>query len=271
MKIRIFIITILIAMIMTGGAFAGGSKDTGSITLKKGVLSIGMEIGYPPMEYYAEDGKTPIGFDVEMGRAIAGKLGLTPNFVDTSWDGIFAGVNSNKYDCIISAVTINPQRLAAHNFSKPYLENNLAMVIRKDSRVTARTPEECSGLAVAFQVETTSETFMEELASEGLRYTARKFDKVMYCFDELRLGRVDAVITDLPVATDYVSSANSPFEIVWVSPVPEKFGICLKKGNDELTAALNKALDELFADGTLRRISQKYFDADLVSQVWNTK
>jgi len=268
MKIRISIITILIAMIMTGGAC---NKDSGGLTLRTGVLAIGMEIGYPPMEYYASDGKTPVGFDVEMGRAIAGKLGLKPDFVDTSWDGIFDGVNASKYDCIISAVTINSSRLAAYNFSKPYLVNTLAMVILKGSRITARSPEECVNLAVAFQSDTTSETYMNELASEGLRYTARRYDKVMYCFDELRLGRVDAVITDLPVAAGYVSTANSPFEIVWVSPEPEEFGICLKKGNEDLTKALNKALDDLYAEGTLQRISQKYFEADLVSQAWNNK
>ena len=266
MKAKSLVLAVLAILIVTSVVYAGGKGEAGDITLRKGVISFGMEIGYPPMEYYAEDGKTPIGFDVDMGKAIAEKLGLRPNFIDTAWDGIFAGVNANKYDCIMSSVTINPARQAVHNFSKPYLANTLAMVLLKSSKISARTPEACTGLDVAFQSETTSDTYMMELADGGLKFTPRRYEKVMYCFDELRLGRVDVIITDLPVANDYVNAANSPFEIVWISPEPEEFGICLKKGNDALTAAINKALDELYADGTLQRISQKHFGADLVSQ-----
>jgi polar amino acid transport system substrate-binding protein len=87
----------------------------------------------------------------------------------------------------------------------------------------------------------------------------------MYCFDELKLGRVDVVVTDLLVAYEYIAQENSPFEIVWQSSEPEQFGICMKKGNDELTNAINKALDELFADGTMLKISNNIFGMDLVT------
>ena len=243
----------------------GCSRKSGGLTINEGVLTIGMEIGYPPMEYFDDDGKTPIGFDVEMGNAIAAKMGLQAKFVDTAWDGIFAGVNAGKYDCIMSSVTINPARQAVHNFSKPYVSNTLAMVLLKGSRVSARSPAECTGLDVAFQSETTSDTYMEDLAARGLKYTPRRYEKVMYCFDELQLGRVDVIVTDLLVAYDYIAPADSPFEIVWTSADDEKFGICLKKGNDALTEAINKALDELFADGTMLRISHNIFGMDLVS------
>ncbi|MDR2553313.1 MAG: transporter substrate-binding domain-containing protein, partial [Treponema sp.] len=95
------------------------AKSAGpSLTIKPGVLTVGMAIEYPPMEYYAPGSKTPMGFDVEMAKAIAAKMGLQAEFVDTAWDGIFAGVDTGKYDCVISAVTITDARLAAHNFSK---------------------------------------------------------------------------------------------------------------------------------------------------------
>ena len=267
MKSKLIGIVVLAVVILAASCARG--KEAGEFTLQKDVLSIGMEIGYPPMEYYDEDGKTPIGFDVDMGYAIAEKLGLRANFIDTAWDGIFAGVNTDKYDCIMSSVTINPVRQAVHNFSRPYIGNTLAMVLLKGSSISARSPEECTGLNVAFQSETTSDHYMMELADEGLRFTPRRYEKVTYCFDELRLGRVDVIITDLPVANDYVNASNSPFETVWYSPEAEEFGICMKKGNDALTAAINKALDELYADGTMQRISHKYFEADLVSQVFN--
>ena len=270
MKAKRIVLAVLTVLIAVSFVYAGGGRDSGGLTLKKGVLSIGMEMTYPPMEYWAEDGKTPLGFDVELGKAIAAKMGLTPNFIDTSWDGIFAGVNANKYDCIISAVTINPARLAAHNFSNPYVSNTLAMVLPKGSRISARSPQECSGLNVAFQTETTADEYMEDLGAGGLRYTPRRYDSMIQCFNELQLGRVDVVVTDLLVAYEFVGRADSPFEIVWQSGEDEKFGICMKKGNDALTAAINQALNELWADGTLLRISKETFDGmDLVTSAWN--
>ncbi len=107
---------------------------------------------------------------------------------------------------------------------------------------------------------------MEDLAKEGLQFTPYEYDKVMYCFDELKLGRVDVIVTDLLVAYEYVSRPDNPFKIVWEGG-DEEFGICMKKGNDALTAAINKALDELFADGSMLKISQNIFGMDLVSAV----
>jgi len=245
---------------------AACSKDSGGLTIKNGVLTVGMEIGYPPMEYLADDGKTPIGFDVSLGKAIAERLGLRADFVDTAWDGIFAGVDTRKYDCIISAVTINDARLAAHNFSKPYIQNTLAIVIMKDSPLNVSSPNDLAGLGVAYQEETTADEFMAQLADEGMVFTPLEYDSVMYCFEEIRLYRADAVITDLLVAYEYVSRANSPYKIVWQGG-EEEFGICMKKGNDALTDAINKALDELFNNGTMLKISNDIFGMDLVSAV----
>jgi polar amino acid transport system substrate-binding protein len=120
---------------------------------------------------------------------------------------------------------------------------------------------------VAYQAETTSDIYMGKLKDQGMEFTPREYDKVMNCFDELRLGRVDAIVCDSLVAVDYIAPEDTPFEIVWQGPADEVFAICLKKGNDALTAALDKALDELFADGTMLKISQEVFKMDLVSAV----
>jgi polar amino acid transport system substrate-binding protein len=257
---------LVLVMVIGGSAFTGCKKKSAGLTITPGVLSIGMEIGYPPMEYFDADGKTPIGFDVEMGKAIAAKMGLEPKFIDTAWDGIFAGVNTDKYDCIMSSVTINEARLKAHNFSKPYIQNTLAIVLPKDSPLNVTSPQDLAGLGVSYQEETTSDDFMTELANQGLKFTPYEYDKVMYCFEELKLGRVDVIVTDLLVAYEYVGRADSPFKIVWTGG-EEEFGICMRKGNDALTTAINKALDELFDDGTMLKISQKIFGMDLVSAV----
>ena len=260
-----YVIALLTVLLLIGTVYAGGSKQPKGLTMEPGFLTVGMEIGYPPMEYYDTDAKTPIGFDVEMAKAIAQNMGLQVKFVDTAWDGIFDGVTTGKYDCIMSSVTITPARQAAHNFSKPYISNTLAMVLLKDTTVTARTPMDCTGLNVAYQGDTTADIYMQGLAAKGLKFLPRSYDKVYSCFDELKLKRVDVILTDLLVAYDYIAPADSPFQIVWKSPEGEKFGVCMKKGNDALTAAIDKALDDLFADGTLLKISQKTFGMDLVT------
>ena len=265
MKIKALLIAVLAIVLMTGVVYAGGGNQSGGLTIRSGVLSIGMEIGYPPMEYYDADGKTPIGFDVSMGKAIAEKMGLRAEFIDTAWDGIFAGVETGKYDCIMSSVTITPERQLAHNFSKPYIGNSMAVVLLKDSPFKVSKPEDLAGLGVSYQAETTAKFFMAKLVEQGLRYTPYEYDKVMSCFDELKLGRVDAIVTDLLVAVDYIAIPNSPFQIVWQGDADEVFGICMKKGNDALTDAINKALDALFADGTMHRLSQQIFSVDMVS------
>ena len=257
---------LFLVVVMGASAFTGCQKKSSGLTMTPGVLTIGMEIGYPPMEYFDADGKTPIGFDVEMGKAVAAKMGLEPKFVDTAWDGIFDGVTTNKYDCIMSSVTINEARLKAHNFSKPYIRNTLAIVLPKNSNLKVSSPQDLAGLRVSYQEETTSDDFMTGLAEKGMKFTPYEYDKVMYCFDELKLGRVDVIVTDLLVAYDYVAPADSPFKIVWQGG-EEEFGICMRKGNDALTEAINKALDALFEDGTMLKISNKIFGMDLVSAV----
>jgi len=261
------IAAILSILMLTVIIFTGCAKDSGGLTIKKGVLMVGMEIGYPPMEYMSDDGVTPIGFDVSMAKAIAAKMGLEVQFVDTAWDGIFAAVATRKFDCIMSSVTITPERQNAYNFSKPYIQNTLAIVMPKNSPIKVRSPQDLAGLGVAYQEETTSDHYMEELAKKGLKFTPYEYDKVMYCFDELRLGRVDAIITDLLVAYEYLARFSDFFEIVWQGG-DEEFGICMRKGNDALTEAIDKALDELFEEGTMLNISMDIFGGlDLVSAV----
>jgi polar amino acid transport system substrate-binding protein len=269
---RFLIGTIVALALVSEAVFAGGGKqggEPGGLTLKKGALTVGTEIGYPPFEYYDTDGKTPIGFDIEMAKALAAKLGLTVHFVDTAWDGIFAGVATDKYDCIISAATITEERKRAYNFTKPYIGNAQAVVLLKNSVVDIQKPEDLEGLRVTYQAETTSDIYLTKLIDQGLDVTPFEYDKVMNCFDELKIGRADAILCDSLVAVDYVAPADSPFRIVWQGPSDEQFGICLKKGNDALTEALNKALDELFAEGTMLKISQAIFKMDMVSGVRN--
>lgn len=259
---------ILIALAAALMAFAviGCSKkvEKGEFTIEKGVLKVGMEIGYPPMEYYDVDGKTPIGFDVEMGKLLAEKLGLKVEFVDTAWDGIFAGLETDKYDVVISAATITPERLESMDFSKPYIGNGQAIILQKNSTLDVTKPEDLKDLTVAYQAETTSDYFMEKLAKDGLKFKPAEFDKVINAYDELKLGRCDAVVSDALVSAAYLGP-DSEYKKVWNGEADEFFGIAIKKGNSALTEKINSALEQLASDGSLKEISEKIFNEDLIA------
>lgn len=247
-------------------ALAGCSKkaEKGEFTIEKGVFKVGMEIGYPPMEYYDKDGKTPIGFDVEMAKILAEKMGLTVEYVDTAWDGIFAGLETDKYDVVISAATITEERKGSMDFSDAYIGNGQAIILQKDSKLAVSKPEDLSGLKVAYQAETTSDFYMEKYAKAGLKFEPCEFDKVINAYDELALGRCDAVISDALVSAAYLGP-DSQYKCVWSGDPDEFFGIAIKKGNTALQEKVNEALKACAEDGSLKALSEKIFGSDLIA------
>jgi len=226
------------------------------------MLSVGLEIGYPPMEYYDLDGVTLTGFDVELTKALAEKLQLKVKYIDTAWEGIFAGLDTGKYDIAVN-VTILPQRQINYNFTRPYIGSSVTIIALKDFPKKIKKPENLEGYRIAYQGDTTAQYFAEKLVSQDISITSFSYDKIINCFDDLKLGRVDFVITDNIAAFYYTKNDNSPFETVWQGPPDEYIGICLKKGNDALTNTLNNALEQLFADDAMLNI----FGYDLVSSV----
>ncbi len=123
-----------------------------------------------------------------MAQAIAEKLGLKLEIVDTAWDGIFASLDSNRYDCIISAVSITAERQGRYNLTEPYVANKLVLVTKNDLGVTS--PDQLAGFKVGVQTDTTADDYMKDLMANGLNLgnDYYVYDKIIQCFDELKLG-----------------------------------------------------------------------------------
>jgi polar amino acid transport system substrate-binding protein len=252
---------LLFFLVGTLGVLCGGcAKQRHGLTIKEGVLTVGVEIGYPPMEYYDTDGKTLIGFDIDLTKALADRLGLSVEYADTAWDGILASLDTHKYDIAIN-ITILPERQDNYNFTQPYIASSLTIAARKNSGITVEKPEDIAGYTIGYQGDTTAQYFTEKLKARGVDFTSYAYDKILNCFDDLALGRVDLVAADNITAFDYAGKGS--FEIIWQGPADEYIGICLKKGNDALTDALNNVLDELFQDGTMRRIYAAHFPKNI--------
>ena len=271
MKRAVWILTSLVLTIGLLAACGGGSgsktsssKETyGDIeytTVEKGVLSVGIEIGYPPMEYYEEDGETLIGFDVEMIKAVADELGLELKLVDKVWDGIFDGLNKGEYDVVVSSVSWTEDRNDTLLLSKTYISNGLVLVVPKDS--TIKDIEDLEGKYVAVQMESTADYLMQRKEADGMDVSIRLFDKVLGAYDELKAGRVDAVCSDSVVAAYYLGDEASNYRTAWESDEREPICMAFKKGNEETRKAVETALDVIKERGILGEIAVKYFGTE---------
>lgn len=238
-------------------AAAAASVDMSAVKLMQdGVLTVGMEIGYPPFEDFAEDGTTPIGYDIDFAKALAEKLGVTVNFVNTAWDGIFQGIGVN-YDCVISAVTVTEERKGSMLFSEPYINNYQAVVVSKDFAGKIGSFLDLNGMAIAVQKETTSDILMSDYVSTGsITATISANEKVTTCFTQLENGEVDAVVVDSTVADGYLAANPDKFVKAFQDEnEPEQFAAAMALDNTALQAAINEAIAQLIAEG--------FFDANV--------
>lgn len=228
--------------------------------MNEGVLTVGCEVGYPPFEDFAEDGTTPVGYDIDIITEVARRLGLELNVINTAWDGIFAGIDVN-YDCVCSAVTITPERQETMIFTEPYINNYQAVVLPKGSDKTITSFNDLSGLSIAVQKETTSDILMSDYKSTGtIDVEIVANEKVTSCFTQLTNKEVDAVVVDSTVADGYIAKYPDDYEIAYLDKSePEQFGIAMGKNSTALQAAINEALKGMEADGFIDETYDYWF------------
>ncbi|MCD8049426.1 MAG: transporter substrate-binding domain-containing protein [Clostridia bacterium] len=222
-------------------------------TVTDGVLTVGMEIGYPPFESYASDGVTPIGLDVDLAKAIADKLGLEVQYLNTAFDTILSDGLGTNYDCVISAVTINDERLEQVLFSTPYIQNYQTVVVKAGSDLEVTGFESLEGHSVAVQSGTTSYDLLTNYNdTDSIHTTLVANEQVLSAFTQLSNGEVDFVLCDSSVANNYVTANPDVYEIAWTQDTDaEEFGVAISKSNPELQEAINEAMAELEAEGVL--------------------
>jgi polar amino acid transport system substrate-binding protein len=242
----------------SGGSGGSGGKNANIGLLDPGVFKVGMEIGYPPFEFF-NDNNEPAGIDVDLAAELAKAFGVKVGYEDTAWDGIFDGLGIDKYDAVISAVTITAPRRETMDFSEPYVENWQSIVVKKGS-APITSLDMLNGLSVGYQDSTTSDEMMDMLISTGaVSCDVFGYDKVLNAFDDLRYGRIDCVMSDSVVSEGYVDREPDVFEIIWhqrdvAGEEPELFAVAIKKGNAKLLEAVNKALADMEKSGKLNEL-----------------
>ncbi|MBM3700685.1 MAG: basic amino acid ABC transporter substrate-binding protein [Actinobacteria bacterium] len=231
-----------------GDTTAGAA--TGLKTIVPGVLTVGSDCTWPPMEYI--EGDKIVGFDVDLTQAIADRIGLKLDYQNTAWDGLFPALIAGKFDMAISSITITDDRKKEMDFSDPYYQTDQAAAVKKDSGIDSA--DKLNGKKAGVQIGTTGEIEAREI--EGLE--VKTYDDILLAFEDLKAGRVDAVIADSYMCFAYVKN-NEGLDVGFSIITDEQLGIAFAKNSPDLLAAVNSALKSIKEDGTYDKIHAKWF------------
>lgn len=217
---------------------------------------VGTDATWPPMEYIDEDTQQLVGFDIELFKALSKVSNLAPEFKVLAWDGIFEKLDSGEVDVIVSSVTINEERKRKYDFSMPYV-NAGQVIITRFNDTSVRTMKDLVGKKVGAQKETTGAAEIEKLGNVKLEL----YDDILFAVEELDVGRIDAVICDVPIAADYVLRNVTFRDTLKIATKPftnEYYGIVVKKGNKELLDKINMGLLKIIDNGTVKKLEDKW-------------
>ena len=237
----------------TSAATSEAGADEGYKLVKEGTLTMATNAQFPPYEYY--DGKDIIGIDADIAKAIADKMGLELKIEDMEFDSIITAVSTGKADLGLAGMTVDPDRQKNVDFSDPYATGVQVIIVKEDSTISK--PDDLKGKKIGVQLATTGDQYAtDDYGKDSVVQYNKGSDAVM----ALTQGQVDAVIIDNEPAKSYVE-ANKGLKILDTKYVTENYAACISKDNTGLTKAVNKALAELKADGTLQKIVDKYIKA----------
>lgn len=267
-RVRLILGCLLLVALLAPGLSAGtgeapatqGPSSEGALARIQaaGVLRVAIDATYPPMEFL-ENGQ-PAGFDVELARELARRLGVTAQFIVMDWDGILAGLTSGRYDIIVSSMNITPARQQQVDFIE-YARMSQVFVTTRGQRI--RTEQELAGRDVAVQTNTTSQRWVEQLRQRGVAVRAvHSFPGATECFAAVKSGQAEVVVIDEPVGR-YFSRLDDAFVITGQALDAEPIGIAINKQDQELTAALTRAFEALQREGVLKQLSERWFGGEL--------
>ncbi|MGE0174886.1 MAG: ABC transporter substrate-binding protein [Oligoflexales bacterium] len=229
---------------------------------KEGKLLVAIDATYPPMEFEDDKGK-PDGFDVEFAKSIAKELGVNAEFIVMGWDGILAGLNSKRYDVIISSMNITPERKQQVDFVE-YAKMSQLFVSKKG--ISVATVKDLAGKTVAVQADTTSFEFVEKQKKAGIAIKDIKaFRLATDVFAAVTAGQAETIVIDEPVGRYYAAKDPNSFVITGRAMDPEPIGIAIRKDDKALTQKLDQIIGKMKKDGSLTKLSQKWFGGNLGS------
>ena len=243
-------------------AASTGAADQLAAIQTNGKLVVALEGAWQPWSYHDES-DTLVGYDVEVSRAIAEKLGVEPEYVESDWDSLFAGLDAGRFDIVCNGVEVTDERSKTYDFTTPYGFIHTALAVRKDNE-DIKSFEDLKGKTTANSL---ASTYMELAESYGA--TVQGIDTLEETIQLLTAGRIDATLNADVSFYDYLNvHPDADFKLVAQTEDASHVAIPVRKGDDSasLLEAINTAIEELRADGTLKALGEKYFGQDISSE-----
>ncbi|MDY5502256.1 MAG: transporter substrate-binding domain-containing protein [Gemmiger sp.] len=249
---------------------ASTAETSGENELEKvkaaGKLVVGVEGTYPPFTYHDDNGELT-GLDIELGKALADKLGVEVEFQEAAWDSLLIGIDTERFDTVINSVSITDERAEKYDFSDPYYYEARRVVVLADDD-SIHGPEDLNGKKIATN---TTNAFIPWYEEQGVEVVG--VDTSGEAIDLLLSGRVDFVGINVPVLNAYLDEhpdAADKLKAAFVIPNSEDvIAIPVRKGEPEFLDAINAALAELREEGTLKEISEKYLGGDYTNSAYS--
>lgn len=277
MKMKSALTTLLagaaLVLAACGGATQepGNTADTASVTVddgnllqevqEEGVLTVGTMGTYQPYSFLNEDGELD-GFDVDLSKEVAERLGVEAEFVSQDFSGIIPALQTGKFDMVASQMTITDERQEQMLFSDPYLTNDVKVIVREDNN-EIQSVEDFPGNDIGVGLGTNDETFLRnDLMPEVGEFNIRTYDDVLTSLKDLDAGRIDATINNLYALQPIVEANGFEIKAVGEPIKSDQPGLAVRLGNEAFIEEVNQILEEMKADGTYRDIFVKWFNEE---------
>ncbi len=249
---------LLLTLVLGAASLPARAVDLLDTVKTRGTVRIALEGTYPPFNF--KDAKTGqlAGYDVDVARLVCARLGLKPEFVTTEWSAILAGLGAGKYDVIVSQVGITPRRQQAFDFSRPYTYSTPQLIVRRNEAAAYKRLADLKGRTVGVG----QGSVFEQQARAVPGIEVKSYPAAPENLQDLAFGRIDAALNDSLMVAYLLKNSQLPIRAGARVGDVERTGIAFRKGNPKFHAAVDKALDDVRADGSLKQVSLKWFGVD---------
>ena len=231
----------------------------------KGYFVMGLDDAFPPMGFRDEKNEI-VGFDIDLAKEVAKRLGVDVKFQTIVWESKLEEINSGNIDVIWNGFSITPERQKEYLFTKPYIKNRQVIVVTADSPI--KTKADLEGKKIGIQAGSSAQdaVLADKATYEVIKDNLFEFDDNVMAMKDLKGGGLDAVVVDIIVGKYYVRKHPGEYKFLEEDFGAEDFAVGLRITDKAFLAEMNKALDDIKADGTASEISNKWFNEDIINK-----
>lgn len=254
-----FFAVLLAALMLSSLLTVTASADLLDQIQERGTIIVGLEGDWAPWSFVDENDELT-GFDVEVARAIAAKLGVEVQFIPGEWDGLFAGMDAGRYDIVVNGVEVTPERAEKYDFTQPYAYIRTALIVRGDNEAI-KTFDDLKGKKTANSIASTYMNLAEDYGA-----TCYGVDTLDETLTMVLQGRVDATLNAIVSYTDYMAQhPDANLKVAATTDDASNVSIPMRKGEEtaSLMEAIDQAIAELHEEGVISELSLKYFGEDI--------